>query len=159
MLLALEAVLLTFWMPIRGPNPAPIDTLDEQGHDHTASVATAFLPNVAAAGRPAACPIVIVQCFFRTSKIFEASIWKSKGPAVSRAFLSITSAAGFFNELGRYAGWRFANVAKQHSHVPCLGCPSADNLRLVRCFEKEGSGSSGLEFRRPAADAASVGLR
>jgi hypothetical protein len=38
-------------------------------------------------------------------------------------------------------------------------CPSADNLRLVRCFEKEGSGSSGLEFRRPAADAASVGLR
>jgi hypothetical protein len=40
-----------------------------------------------------------------------------------------------------------------------LDCPSADNLRLVRCFEKEGSGSSGLEFRRPAADAASVGLR
>jgi len=40
-----------------------------------------------------------------------------------------------------------------------VDCPSADNLRLVRCFEKEGSGSSGLEFRRPAADAASVGLR
>ena len=38
-------------------------------------------------------------------------------------------------------------------------CPSADNLRLVRRFEKGGSGSSGLEFRRPAADAASVGLR
>ena len=42
---------------------------------------------------------------------------------------------------------------------PLFDCPSADNLRLVRCFEKEGSGSSGLEFRRPAADAASVGLR
>ena len=39
------------------------------------------------------------------------------------------------------------------------GCPSADNLRLVRRFAKRGSGSSGLEFRRPAADAASVGLR
>ena len=38
-------------------------------------------------------------------------------------------------------------------------CPSADNLRLVRRFAKRGSGSSGLEFRRPAADAASVGLR
>jgi hypothetical protein len=38
-------------------------------------------------------------------------------------------------------------------------CPSADNLRLVRRFEKGGSGSSGLEFKRPAADAASGGLR
>ena len=40
-----------------------------------------------------------------------------------------------------------------------FSCPSADNLRLVRRFAKRGSGSSGLEFRRPAADAASVGLR
>ena len=31
-------------------------------------------------------------------------------------------------------------------------CPSADNLRLVRRFAKGGSGSSGLEFRRRAAD-------
>lgn len=38
-------------------------------------------------------------------------------------------------------------------------CPSADNLRLLRRFAKRGSGSSGLEFKRPAADAASVGLR
>ena len=38
-------------------------------------------------------------------------------------------------------------------------CPSADDLRLVRRFEKGGSGSSGLEFKRPAADAASGGLR
>ena len=38
-------------------------------------------------------------------------------------------------------------------------CPSSGNLRLVRRFAKGGSGSSGLEFRRPAADAASVGLR
>ena len=38
-------------------------------------------------------------------------------------------------------------------------CPSADKLRLVRRFEKGGSGSSGLEFKRPAADAASGGLR
>ena len=27
-----------------------------------------------------------------------------------------------------------------------VGCPSADNLRLVRRLEKGGSGSSGLEF-------------
>jgi DNA-binding transcriptional LysR family regulator len=38
-------------------------------------------------------------------------------------------------------------------------CPSADDLRLIRRFEKGGSGSSGLEFKRPAADAASGGLR
>jgi ferritin-like metal-binding protein YciE len=38
-------------------------------------------------------------------------------------------------------------------------CPSSDNLRLVRRFEKGGSGSSGLEFKRPASDAASGGLR
>ena len=40
-----------------------------------------------------------------------------------------------------------------------LTCPSADDLRLIRRFEKGGSGSSGLEFKRPAADAASGGLR
>jgi putative transposase len=39
------------------------------------------------------------------------------------------------------------------------GCPSADDLRLIRRFEKGGSGSSGLEFKLPAADAASGGLR
>src|SRR6476469_8426970 len=39
------------------------------------------------------------------------------------------------------------------------GCPSADDLRLIRRFEKGGSGSSGLEFKRLAADAASGGLR
>ena len=38
-------------------------------------------------------------------------------------------------------------------------CPSSDNLRLIRHFEKGGSGSSGLEFKRPAVDAASDGLR
>jgi RNA-directed DNA polymerase len=38
-------------------------------------------------------------------------------------------------------------------------CPSAYDLRLIRRFEKGGSGSSGLEFKRPAADAASGGLR
>ena len=36
-------------------------------------------------------------------------------------------------------------------------CPSSDDLRLVRRFVKGGSGSSGLEFKRPATDAASVG--
>src|SRR5215467_5693261 len=35
-------------------------------------------------------------------------------------------------------------------------CPSSDDLRLVRRFVKGGSGSSGLEFKRPATDAASV---
>ena len=38
-------------------------------------------------------------------------------------------------------------------------CPSSDDLRLVRRFAKGGSGSSGLEFKRPAADAASGDLR
>jgi len=42
---------------------------------------------------------------------------------------------------------------------PACSCPSSDNLRLIRRFEKGGFGSSGLEFRQPAADAASVGLR
>jgi len=50
-------------------------------------------------------------------------------------------------------------IARPLGLLRMVNCPSADNLRLVRCFEKEGSGSSGLEFRRPAADAASVGLR
>jgi hypothetical protein len=55
------------------------------------------------------------------------------------------------------------NAANAHAHL-VLGnvnaegrCSSADNLRLVRRFAKGGSGSSGLEFKRPAADAASVG--
>ncbi|MCS3481933.1 hypothetical protein M2212_008779 [Bradyrhizobium elkanii] len=38
-------------------------------------------------------------------------------------------------------------------------CPSSDNLRLIRLFAKRGSGSSGLEFKQPAVDAASGGLR
>ena len=38
-------------------------------------------------------------------------------------------------------------------------CPSSGNLRLIRYFEKRGSGSSGLEFKRPAVGAASDGLR
>ena len=38
-------------------------------------------------------------------------------------------------------------------------CPSSDNLRLIRRLAKGGSGSSGLEFKRPAVDAASGGLR
>ncbi len=41
----------------------------------------------------------------------------------------------------------------------CYECPSSGNLRLIRRFEKRGSGSSGLEFRRPAVGAASGGLR
>jgi len=41
--------------------------------------------------------------------------------------------------------------------VSSSGCPSSDDLRLVRRFVKGGSGSSGLEFKRPATDAASVG--
>ena len=68
---------------------------------------------------------------------------------------------------GAAAARPFAARAQEPNRVRRIGalmsfaetCPSADNLRLVRCFEKEGSGSSGLEFRRPAADAASVGLR
>ena len=36
-------------------------------------------------------------------------------------------------------------------------CPSSDNSRLIRLFEKGGSGSSGLDFKRPAVGAASGG--
>jgi hypothetical protein len=44
--------------------------------------------------------------------------------------------------------------------TPILGeCSSSGNLRLIRLFEKRGSGSSGLEFKRPAVGAASDGLR
>ena len=50
---------------------------------------------------------------------------------------------------------RFRGFAFQVS----TDCPSADDLRLIRRFEKGGSGSPGLEFKRPAADAASGGLR
>jgi hypothetical protein len=38
-------------------------------------------------------------------------------------------------------------------------CPSSDDLRLIGRFEKGGSGSSGVEVRLPAADAASGDLR
>ncbi|MEW6396410.1 MAG: redoxin domain-containing protein, partial [Pseudomonadota bacterium] len=63
--------------------------------------------------------------------------------------------------------WCHAAFARDRRlHFPLLAdfepkgdCPSADNLRLLRRFAKRGSGSSGLEFKRPAADAASVGLR
>ena len=47
--------------------------------------------------------------------------------------------------------------AVRGAHI--VGCPSSGNLRLIRRFEKRGSGSSGLEFRRPAVGAASGGLR
>ena len=48
---------------------------------------------------------------------------------------------------------------QQRSDIISKECPSANDLRLIRRFEKGGSGSSGLEFKRPAADAASGGLR
>ena len=38
-------------------------------------------------------------------------------------------------------------------------CSSSDSLRLIRHFEKGGSGSSGLEFKRLAVGAASDGWR
>ena len=37
-------------------------------------------------------------------------------------------------------------------------CPSSDDLRLFRCLRNGGSGSSGFEVMRPAADAASVSV-
>jgi len=40
-----------------------------------------------------------------------------------------------------------------------LDCPSSDDLRPIRHFEKEALAHQGLEFRRPAADAASDGLQ
>src|SRR5882762_10444850 len=49
---------------------------------------------------------------------------------------------------------------KGHSRsVRYVSCSLSDNLRLIRHFEKGGSGSSGLEFKRPAVGAASDGLR
>jgi hypothetical protein len=50
--------------------------------------------------------------------------------------------------------------AEAQYHVGMMhNCPSSDNLRPIRHFENGGSGSSGLEFRQPAADAASDGLQ
>jgi adenylate cyclase len=45
------------------------------------------------------------------------------------------------------------------SNIFSLQCPSADNLRLLSRFRNGGSGSSGLEFMQPAADAASCDWR
>jgi hypothetical protein len=53
--------------------------------------------------------------------------------------------------------WRPALKQPRIFFIDLDECPSADNLRLVRRLEKGGSGSSGLEFKRPAADAASGG--
>ena len=39
------------------------------------------------------------------------------------------------------------------------GCPSSDNLNSLGVLRREALAHQGLEFRRPAADAASVGLR
>jgi type IV secretion system protein VirD4 len=52
---------------------------------------------------------------------------------------------------------RATTLRKQAANI--ARCPSSDDLRLVRRFVKGGSGSSGLEFKRPATDAASVGWR
>ena len=53
---------------------------------------------------------------------------------------------------------RVINLAAQVGVRYALqNCPSSDVLRLVRRFVKGGSGSSGLEFKRPATDAASAG--
>src|SRR3984957_15515935 len=63
------------------------------------------------------------------------------------------------DELGPGQAGGERRVSHQLPRARVSRCPSADNVRLVRRFAKRGSGSSGLEFRRPAADAASVGLR
>lgn len=75
--------------------------------------------------------------------------------------LSLFRKTGFPQRGRRVGRWR-----SSVSHLGDIGasgiigvCPLSDNLRLVRRFEKGGSGSSGLEFMRPAADAASGGLR
>jgi hypothetical protein len=51
----------------------------------------------------------------------------------------------------------FRGVSRIWRRGQSTECPSSDDLRLVRRFVKGGSGSSGLEFKRPATDAASVG--
>ena len=53
-----------------------------------------------------------------------------------------------FNQINKKTGHRIRYLR--------VDCPSSDDLRLVRRFVKGGSGSSGLEFKRPATDAASV---
>jgi predicted nucleic acid-binding protein len=53
-------------------------------------------------------------------------------------------------------------ASAQRAGVRCLlteDCPSSDDLRLIRRLANGCSGSSGLEFKRPAVDAASDGLR
>ena len=49
-------------------------------------------------------------------------------------------------------------VGKPTPPVPIV-CPSSNDLRRFERFRNEGSGSSGLKFKRLSVDGASVGLR
>jgi hypothetical protein len=51
------------------------------------------------------------------------------------------------------------NFPVSRESCPETVCPSSDDLRLIRRFEKGGSGSFGLEIMQPAIDAARGGLR
>jgi DNA-binding transcriptional LysR family regulator len=61
------------------------------------------------------------------------------------------------SERDRSQEWIRDMLRRATEHL-CQDCPSSGNLRLIR-HSKRGSGSSGLEFKRPAAGAASGGLR
>jgi len=80
------------------------------------------------------------------------------GAAKSAGFASVTV---IDEDLGRSGSGSMERPGfEKLVAMVCTGdCPSSDDLRLIRDFEKGGSGSSGLEFKRPAIGAASDGLR
>jgi putative tryptophan/tyrosine transport system substrate-binding protein len=97
-----------------------------------------YAPGLISAAREADRTVQIVECRTHNDRETEA-VLSSFARELHRALLVIPEP--------------FTNAHLDHI------CPSSDDLRPIRRFEKGGSGSSGLEFKRPAADAASGGLR
>jgi TIR domain len=54
---------------------------------------------------------------------------------------------------------RPGKASAEAERVAEVECPSSDDLRRFERFRNGGSGASGLKFKRPSVDAASVGLR
>ena len=58
----------------------------------------------------------------------------------------------WYSQPEEFEDWEDEQIVMRH-------CPSSNDLRRFERFRNEGSGSSGLKFKRLSVDAASVGLR
>jgi hypothetical protein len=65
-------------------------------------------------------------------------------PPGSRNRLAEIFLADLCSDWRKYGAAVVAKVRKEHPAVYLRTCPSSDNLRLIRLFEKGGSGSSGV---------------